>query len=167
MSSVAVRILLVVEAMGELYHINTTYTPTQTLECEIANPTELETERLLTVTVRLGNQVQLIGMILIQIQMIPINVTVTVQLGSQPFTLATNQINEPVNLLVILIPVFAGVIVLSGAIFVMVVAMLCWKTRQKAREKDKRLSTLVQMEHRETETASESVRGEQHQNCNA
>lgn len=167
MSSVAVGILLVVEAMRELYHINTTYTPTQTLECEIANPTDLETERLLTVTVRLGNQVQLIGMILIRIQMIPINVTVTVQLGSQPFTLATNQINEPVNLLVILIPVFAGVIVLSGAIFVMVVAMLCWKTRQKAREKDKLLSTLVQMEHRETETASESVRGEQHQNCNA
>ena len=116
------------------------YTPTQTLECEIASPTDLETERFLTVTIRLGNQVQSIGMI---------------------------RINEPLNLLVILIPVFAGVIVLIGAIFVIVVAMLCRKTRQKAREKDKLLSTLLQMEHRETETASESVRGEQHQNCNA
>ena len=116
------------------------YTPTQTLECEIADPRDLETERLLTVTVHLGNQVQSIGMI---------------------------RINEPLNLLVILIPVFVGVIILIGAIFVMVVAMLCRKTRQKAREKDKLLSTLLQMEHRETEMASESVRGEQHQNCNA
>ena len=116
------------------------YTPTQTLECEIADPRDLETERLLTVTVHLGNQVQSIGMI---------------------------RINEPLNLLVVLIPVFVGVIVLVGAIFVIVVAMLYRKTRQKAREKDKLLSTLLQMEHRETEMASESVRGEQRQNCNA
>jgi len=117
-----------------------THMLTQTVECEITNPTDLETERLLTVTVHLGNQLEPVGMI---------------------------KINEPLNLLVILIPIFAGMIFLSGGIFVMVVAMLCRKTRQKAQEKDKLLSTLLQMEHRETEMASKSVRGEQHQNCNA
>ena len=54
---------------------------TQTVECEITNPTDLETERLLTVTVHLGNQLEPVGMI---------------------------RINEPLNLLVILIPIFAG-----------------------------------------------------------
>ena len=61
------------------------------MQCRIANPAHLETERLLTTTVHLGNQVQTVG---------------------------TIRINEPLNLLVILIPVFAGVIILIVAIFI-------------------------------------------------
>ena len=61
------------------------------MQCRIANPANLETGRLLTTTVHLGNQVQTVG---------------------------TIRINEPLNLLVILIPVFAGVIILIVAIFI-------------------------------------------------
>jgi len=96
-----------------------THMLTQTMECEITNPTDLETERLLTVTVHLGNQVQPVGMI---------------------------QINEPLNLLVILIPVFAGVIVLSGAIFIVVVAVFCRKTRQKDQKYDQLILELERLE---------------------
>ena len=63
----------------------------QIMQCRIANPAHLETGRLLTTTVHLGNQVQTVG---------------------------TIRINEPLNLLVILIPVFAGVIILIVAIFI-------------------------------------------------
>jgi len=92
---------------------------TNTMECEITNPTDLETERLLTVTVHLGNQVEPVGMI---------------------------QINEPLNLLVFLIPVFAGVIVLSGAIFIVVVAVFCRKTRQKDQKYDQLILELERLE---------------------
>ena len=92
---------------------------TQTMECEITNPTDLETERLLTVTVHLGNQVEPVGMI---------------------------QINKPLNLLVILIPVFAGVIVLSGAFFIVVVAVFCRKTRQKDQKYDQLILELERLE---------------------
>ena len=61
--------------------------------CRIANPLNLETERPLTITVYLGNQVQ---------------------------TLGTIRIRESLNLLIILIPVFAGVIILIIAIFIVV-----------------------------------------------
>ena len=78
----------------------------QTMQCQIANPTNLETERPLTVTVHLGNQVQAVG---------------------------TIRIREPLNLLVILIPMFAGVIVLIVAIFIIVVAVFRQKY-QKAQQ---------------------------------
>ena len=89
------------------------------MDCEIANPTDLETERALTVTIHLGNQVQPVGMI---------------------------QINEPLNLLIILILVFAGVIVFSGAIFIVVVAVFCRKTRQKDQKYDQLILELERLE---------------------
>jgi len=92
---------------------------TQEMQCQIANPTNLETERPLTVTVHLGNQVQAVG---------------------------TIRIREPLNLLVILIPVFAGVIVLSAAIFIVVVAVFCRKTRQKDQRYDQLILELERLE---------------------
>ena len=74
--------------------------------CRIANPANLETERQLTVTVYLGNQVQPVG---------------------------TIRIREPLNVLVILIPVFAGVIILIIAIFIVVVLVFVQKY-QKIRQ---------------------------------
>ena len=75
------------------------------MQCRIANPVNLETGRLLTTTVHLGNQVQTVG---------------------------TIRINEPLNLLVILIPVFAGVMILIVAIFIVVLVFVqkYHKTRQ-------------------------------------
>ena len=74
------------------------------MECQIANPTNLETERPLTVTVHLGNQVEEIGAI---------------------------RIREPLNVLVILIPAFSGVIILIVAIFVTLVLMQRCQKRTK------------------------------------
>lgn len=87
--------------------------------CQIANPTNLETERPLTITVHLGNQVQAVG---------------------------TIRFIAPLNLLVILIPVFAGVIVLSAAIFIVVVAVFCRKTRQKDQRYDQLILELERLE---------------------
>ena len=70
---------------------------TQTMHCQIANPTNLETERPLTVTVHLGNQVQAVG---------------------------TIRFREPLNLLVILIPAFSGVIILIVAIFIVTLVLM-------------------------------------------
>lgn len=67
------------------------------MQCQIANPTNLETERPLTVTVHLGNQVEEIGAI---------------------------RIREPLNLLVVLIPVFSGVIILIVAIFIVTLVLM-------------------------------------------
>ena len=87
-------------------HIHThTHTYKQTMYCRIANPANLETERPLTITVYLGNQVQTVG---------------------------TIRIREPLNLLVILIPMFCSVIILIVAIFIVVLKLMhkCQKRRQ-------------------------------------
>ena len=67
------------------------------MQCQIANPTNLEMERLLTVTVHLGNQVEEIG---------------------------TIHFREPPNLLVILIPAFSGVIILIVAVFIVMLVLM-------------------------------------------
>ena len=107
-----------------------THTHKQTMYCRIANPANLDVERPLTITVYLGNQVQTVG---------------------------TIRIKEPLNLLVILIPVFAGVIVLSAAIFIVVVAVFCRKTRQKDQRYDQ---LILELERLESSVARECKLGE-------
>ena len=70
---------------------------TPTMQCQIVNPINLETERPLTVTVHLGNQVEEIG---------------------------TIHFREPPNLLVILIPAFSGVIILIVAVFIVMLVLM-------------------------------------------
>ena len=92
-----------------IYHYSCVLTHnTQSMQCQIANPTNLETERPLTVTVHLGNQVEEIGAI---------------------------RIREPLNLLVILIPVFSGVIILIVAIFVVTLVLMqrCQKRTKRTK----------------------------------
>ena len=79
------------------------HTHKQTMYCRIANPLNLDVERPLTITVYLGNQVQTVG---------------------------TIRIREPLNLLVILIPIFCSVIILIIAIFI-VVLMLMQKCQKR------------------------------------
>ena len=59
--------------------------------------------------------------------------TVTVHLGDQAMVIGTIEINEPTNLLVILIPIFAGVLIICAAFFIVIVTILLWILCRKTR----------------------------------
>ena len=83
--------------------------------------------------------------------------TVTVHLGDQAMVIGTIEINEPTNLLVILIPVFAGVFIICAAFFIVVVAIFCRKTKQKDRRYDQ---LILELEKLESSVARECKLGE-------
>ena len=110
-------------------------TPTQTLVCRIRY-----TPGLFNVTIRLGNQVQPIGMILIK--------------------------DASIHILAFLSPIIGFSVITIGMIVVLV-AMCYWRVRRKLQKQDELLTTLLRAEHQQTEMATESIRGEQRKNYNA
>ncbi len=83
--------------------------------------------------------------------------TVQVNVGSFSVAVGTISIAGNLNLLIILLPVFACVIVLSVAVFIVLVAVFCRNTRKK----DQRYNQLIlDLEKMESSVASECKLGE-------
>ena len=104
--------------------------PPQSLLCEVTSPKDLPTDELLTVSASLGNTEAVVYRI---------------------------RITESPDLLVILIPVFAAVLVLCVAVFMVVFAVFCRKTRQKDRRYDQ---LILELEKLESSVARECKLGE-------
>ncbi len=86
----------------------------------------------------------------------------TVHLGNlavEVGEIETSQSDEPLNLLLILVPAFALVIILSIVVVIVVVAVFCPKTRQKDRRYD---LLILELERMESSVARECRIGEGH-----
>jgi len=81
-------------------------------------------------------------------------------------TLTYQAAPQPLNLTLI-ISVIVGPVVLVLLIGFLLICIVVCVSASKVQEKDKRLITLLRMEHREIETADDCLRGdEQQDNCN-
>lgn len=87
---------------------------------------------------------------------LPLNVTIS--LGDLSVIVGSIQLNEPITptptseppasnkLLVILIPIFASVLIISTVVFIVVVAIFCSKAKQKDRRYDELMFELEKLE---------------------
>lgn len=122
-------------------HLMFSCSVSQRVTCEISNPNVLVTGHPLNVTIFLGNLSVVIGSV-------QINEPITTAPPSEPP--ASNK------LLVILIPIFAGVFIICAAVFIVVVAVFCSKAKQKDRRYDE---LMVELEKLESSVARECKLG--------
>ena len=107
------------EGAGTFVHIAISFSFQQSLLCEVTDPEDLPTNQDLTLTVHVGEFSAPAGII---------------------------RINTTPELLIILVPVFAGFIILCVVIFIILFAVFCRKTRQKDQRYDQLMMELERLE---------------------
>lgn len=87
-----------------------------------------------------------------------VDLTVTVHVGNFNASAGTIRISSNLNLLLILIPTFAGFLILCVVIFIVLFAVFC----RKAKQKDQRYDQLMmELERLESSVARECKLGEE------